>query len=225
MLVSSIKTCQRYSPAYAACNSISLSQVRIFLQSLKRNNCLRVSNHFVESYFASLQYDGVGLKPALEYCRHAFPCLYWTHISGPSTYEDIKKMLEMDKDRKNHTQNLDFATEVLEFLGESLDSRLGHFLIDNKGTADELSVLLHAALATASSYDSCLQDIENDEDVNENVEIRHYSCDSCQKEKSLCRTCQERGLAAEQWNSLLRQFKRCLVHKRLCTCCMDLLSK
>ena len=50
-----------------------------------------------------------------------------THISGPSTYEDIKKMLEMDEDRKNHTQNLDFATEVLEFLGESSDSRLGHF--------------------------------------------------------------------------------------------------
>ena len=103
------------------------------------------------------------------------------------------KMLEMDEeDRKNHIQNLDFATEALEFLGESLDSRiappLGHFLIDNKGTADELSVLLHAALATASSWDSCLQDTENDEDVNENVEICHYSCDSCQKEKSLCRT-------------------------------------
>ena len=53
-------------------------------------------------------------------------------ISGPSTYEDVKKMLEMDKeDRKNHIQNLDFATEALEFLGESLDSRialpLGHF--------------------------------------------------------------------------------------------------
>ena len=76
-------------------------------------------------------------------------------ISGPSTYEDVKKMLEMDEeDRKNHIQNLDIATEALEFLGESLDSRialpLGHFLIDNKGTADELSVLLHAALATAS---------------------------------------------------------------------------
>ena len=64
LLVPSIKTCQRSSPTYAACNGISLSQVRIFLQSLKRNNCLRVSNHFVESYFASPQYDGVGLKPA-----------------------------------------------------------------------------------------------------------------------------------------------------------------
>ena len=114
-------------------------------------------------------------------------------ISGPSTYEDVKKMLEMDEeDLKNHIQNLDFATEALEFLGESLDSRialpLGHFLIDNKGTADEFSVLLHAALAIALSYDSCLQDTENDEDVNENVEICHYSCDSCQKEKSLCGT-------------------------------------
>ena len=102
-----------------------------------------------------------------------------------------------EEDRKNHIQR-DFATEVLEFLGESLDSRLGHFLIDNKGTADELSVYLHAALATACSCDSCLQDTENDEDVNENVEICHYSHDSCQKEKSLCRTSQERGLAAEQ---------------------------
>ena len=134
-------------------------------------------------------------------------------------------MIEMDEDRKNHTQNLHFATEALEFLGESLDSHLGHFLLDNKGTADELSVLLHTALATASSCDSRLQDIGNDEDANENVEIRHYSCDSCQKEKSLCRTCQERGLAAEQWNSLLSPCKRCLVHKRLCRFCMDLLSK
>ena len=89
-----------------------------------------------------------------------------------------------EEDRKNHIQNLDFTTEA----GKSLDSRiafpLGHLLIDNKGTADELSVLLHAALAIASSCDSCLQD----EDVNENVEICHYSCDSCQKEKSLCGT-------------------------------------
>ena len=114
-------------------------------------------------------------------------------ISDPSTYEDVQKMLEMDEeDRKNHIQNLDFATEALEFLGEGLDSRialpLGHFLIDNKGTADELSVLLHAALAIASLCDSCLQDTENDEDVNDNVEICHYSCDSCQKETSLCGT-------------------------------------
>ena len=114
-------------------------------------------------------------------------------ISGLSTYEDVKKMLEMDEeDRKNHIQNLNFATEALEFLGESLDSRialpLGHFLIDNKGTADELSVLLHAALAIASSCDSCLQDTENVEDMNENVEISHYSSDSCQKEKSLSGT-------------------------------------
>ena len=41
----------------------------------------------------------------------------------------------MDEEaRNNHIQNLDFATEALEFLGESLDSRialpLGHFLID-----------------------------------------------------------------------------------------------
>ena len=97
-----------------------------------------------------------------------------------------------EEDRKNHIQNLNFATEALEFLGESLDSRialpLGHFLIDNKGTADELSVLLHAALAIASSCDSCLQDTENVEDMNENVEISHYSSDSCQKEKSLCGT-------------------------------------
>ena len=97
-----------------------------------------------------------------------------------------------EEDRKHHIQNLDFATEALECLGESLDSRialpLGRFLTDNKGTADELSVLLHAALATTSSCDSCLQDTENDEDVNENVEICHYSSDSCQKKKSLCRT-------------------------------------
>ena len=77
-------------------------------------------------------------------------------------------------------------------------------------------MLLHAALATASSCDSCLQDTENDEDVNEDMEICHYSCDSCQKEKSLCSTCQERGLAAEQWNPLLRPCERRLVHKRLC---------
>ena len=189
------------------------------MQSFKRNNCLRVSNHFVESYFASLQYDGVGLKPALEYCRHFHACIGL--ISGPSTYEDIKQMLEIDEEeRKNHIQNLGFATEALEFLGESLDSRiavpLGHFLIDNKGTADELSVLLHAALATAGSCDSCLQDTESDEDVNEDMEICHHSCYSCQKEKSLCSTCQERGLAAEQWNPLLRPCERCLVHERLC---------
>ena len=131
-------------------------------------------------------------------------------------------MLEMDEEeQKNHIQNLDFATEALEFLGESLDSHgialpLGHFLIDNKGTADELSVLLHAAPATASSCDSCLQDTESDGDVNEDMEICHYSCDSCQKEKSLCSTCPERGLAAEQWNPFLCQCERCLVHKRLC---------
>ena len=119
---------------------------------------------------------------------HFYACIGL--ISGPSTYEDVKKMLQMDEeDRKNHIQNLDLATEALEFLGEILDSRialpLGYFLIDNKGTADELSVLLHAALAIASSCDSCLQDKENDEDVNENVEICHYSCDSYQTEKSL----------------------------------------
>ena len=46
-------------------------------------------------------------------------------ISGPQTYEDVKKIIEMDKEgRKNHIQNLDFATEALEFLGESLDSRI-----------------------------------------------------------------------------------------------------
>ena len=121
-----------------------------------------------------------------------------------------------EKDRKNHIQNLDFATEALKFLGESLDSHIAlplrHSLVDNKGTAEELSVLLHVDLATASSCDSCLKD---DEDVNEDVEICHYSCDSCQKEKSLCSTCQQRGLAAEQWNFLLRPCERCLVHKSL----------
>ena len=88
LLVPSLKTCQRYSPAYAACDGISISQARILLQCLKKENTIGKTSSKSSIYLVNLQYDGILLKPCLEYCRHHHSCIGLT--TGPVPYEEIK---------------------------------------------------------------------------------------------------------------------------------------
>ena len=89
-----------------------------------------------------LQVDGLRLKAALEYCRHHHSIIGLS--SGPMTFEEIRFM--NDEDRKNKMASLPFAKEALEFITESLDSKIallmGHFLVYDTGSSEYIWKLI-----------------------------------------------------------------------------------
>ena len=124
-----------------------------------------------------------------------------------------------------------FATEALEFMAESLDSNialpLGHFLVGNKGSSQELKNLIDIALKTLLKRDSCLE--RKDESRTDQTCIAF--CKECFDNRDLCNNCEHLGLEKHQWNPLLCPCDYCLAEKKSCTkivwlfLCSDCLEK
>ena len=83
-------------------------------------------------------------------------------VNGPLSYEDICRLNDLTEEEKiKAVRELPFATEPLEFMAESLDSKivlsLGHFLVGNKGSSQELKNPIDVALKTLRKSDSCFE--------------------------------------------------------------------
>lgn len=92
-----------------------------------------------------LQYDGLKPKPALEYCRHHHSIIGLS--SGPMANEEMSELRDMDdNNRRKKMASLPFAKEALEFIAESLDSKIallmGHFLVNDTRSSKELWELI-----------------------------------------------------------------------------------
>ena len=78
---------------------------------------------------------------------------------------------------------------MLEFLGESLDSKvampLGHFLIGSEGDAEDLKRVIDSALTTLRKCDGCLQEIDN-ETSSDQENVCSTLCNTCFEKKELC---------------------------------------
>ena len=230
LLVPSLRTCQRYSPAYAATNGISVSQMRILLQCFEKSEVISLSLSCCKLFFANLLYDGTLLKPSVEYCRHHHGCV--GTVNRPLSYEDICRLNDLTEEEKiKAVRELPFATEALEFMAESLDSKialpLGHFLIGNKGSSQELNKLIDIALKTLRKCNSYLER----EDESRTDQTCNAFCKECFDNRDFCNNCEYLGLEKHQWNPLLRPCDYCLDEKKSCTkivwlfLCSDCLEK
>lgn len=74
-------------------------------------------------FLCCLQYDGLKLKPALEYFRHHHSFIGLS--SGLVTYEEMEEIRFMNNEgRRTKMVSLPFGKEDLEFIAESLDSEI-----------------------------------------------------------------------------------------------------
>ena len=88
-------------------------------------------------------------KPALVYCRHHHSVIGLS--SGLIAYEEMEEIRKLgDEERKKKVAALPFAKEALEFIAESLDSKLalpmGHYLVNDTGSSEKLWMLLSNAI-------------------------------------------------------------------------------
>ena len=122
LLIPGRRTLQRYSPAYSVTDGISKSQVRLLIQCFVHNKVMSIEKHNASIFPCCLQYDGLKLKPALEYCRHHHSVIGLS--SGLMAYEEMEKIGKLgDEERRKKVAGLPFAEEALEFIAESLDSK------------------------------------------------------------------------------------------------------
>ena len=117
LLIPGRRTLQRYSPAYSVTDGISKSQLRLLIQCFVQNKVMSIEKNNARIFLCCLQYDGLKLKPALEYCRHHHSIIGLS--TGPLTYEGMEELRDMDdEERRKKMSHLPFAKEALEFIGK-----------------------------------------------------------------------------------------------------------
>lgn len=135
LLIPGRRTLQRYSPAYSLPDGILKSQVQLLIQCFVHNKVVPIEKHNASIFPCcfSLQYDGLKLKPALEYCRHRHSVIGLS--SGLMAYDEMEEIRNLGgKERRKKVAGLPFAKKALEFIAKSLDSKLalpvGHNLVN-----------------------------------------------------------------------------------------------
>ena len=161
------------------------------------------------TFLCCLQYDGLKLKPALEYCRHHHSIIGLS--SGPMTYEEMEDLRVLDdEDRRKKMASLPFAKEALEFIAESLDSKIalpmGHFLVNDTGSSEELLKLISNAVEVLQCCERCLEQVETG--VAELGDCK-FVCHECTSNRQLCERCKALGFSTDQWNSTTRPCFSC----------------
>jgi len=125
-----------------------------------------IEKHSASIFPCCLQYYGLKLKPALEYCRHHHSVIGLS--SGPMAYED-SEMEEIrklgDDERRKQVAGLPFAKEALEFIAESLDSKsalpMGHYLVNDSGSSEEFWMLISNAVEVLQCCDRCMKQVRS----------------------------------------------------------------
>lgn len=231
LLIPGRRTLQRYSPAYSVTDGISRSQVRLLIQCLEQNKVMSIEKQNTTIFPCCLQYDGLKLKPALEYCRHHHSIIGLS--SGPMAHEKMSELRDMDdNDRRKKMATLPFAKEALEFIAESLDSKIalpmGHFLVNDTGSSEELWELISNTVKVLQCCERCLQQVETGTAELEDCKI---VCHDCTTSRQLCERCKAMGYSVGQWKSTIRPCFSCaesrLSCKRLVVCVLasDCLEK
>ena len=85
--------------------------------------------------------------------------------SGPMTYEKMEKIRNLgDAERRKKVASLPFSKESLEFIAESLDSKLalpmGHYLVNDTGSPEELWMLILHTEEVLQCCDRCMEPVE-----------------------------------------------------------------
>ena len=145
-----------------------------------------------------LQYDGLKPKPALEYCRHHHSIIGLS--SGPMAHEEMSELRDMDdNNRRKKMASLPFAKEALEFIAESLDSKIalpmGHFLVNDTGSSEELWELISNAVKVLQCCERCLQQVETGTAELEDCKIVFHDCTAS---RQLCEWCKALGYSVGQ---------------------------
>ena len=79
-------------------------------------------------------------------------------------YEEMEEIRKLgDKERKK-VAGLPFAKEALEFIAGSLDSKLalliGHYLVNDTGSSEELWMLISNVVEVLQCCDKCMEQVE-----------------------------------------------------------------
>ena len=94
----------------------------------------------------------------------------WAHSviglsSGPMAFVEIEEIRNLgDEERRKKAAGLPFAKEALELIAESLDSKLalpmGHYLVNDTGSPEELWMLILHAVEVLQCCDRCMEQVE-----------------------------------------------------------------
>ena len=177
---------------------------------------MSIEKHNASIFPCCLQYDGLTLKPALEYCRHHHSVIGLS--SGPMAYEEMKEIRNLgDKERRKKVAGLPFAKEALEFIAESLDSKLalpmGHYLVNDTGSSEELWMLISNAVEVLQCCDRCMEQVETG--VAE-LGACKFVCEQCTTDRQLCERCKALNLSSDQWKSITRPCFSCVESQVSC---------
>ena len=96
---------------------------------------MSIEKHNASIFPCCLQYVGLKVKPALEYCQHHLSVIGLS--SGPMAYEEMEEIRKLgDEERR---KKVAAAKEALEFIAESLENKLalpmGHYLVSDTGSS------------------------------------------------------------------------------------------
>ena len=179
---------------------------------------MSIEKHNASIFSCCLQYDGLKLKPALEYCRHHHSVIGLS--SGPMAYEEMEEIRKLgDEERGKKVAGLPFAKEALALIAEGLDSKLalpmGHYLVNDAGSSEELWMLISNAVEVLQCCDRCMEQVETG--VTE-LGACKFVCEQCTTDHQLCERCKALNLSSKQWKSITRPCFSCVMETCCCLC-------
>ena len=177
---------------------------------------MSIEKHNASIFPCCLQYDGLKLKPALEYCRHHHSVIGLS--SGPMAYEEMEEIRNLgDEEGRKKVAGLPFAKEALEFIAESLDSKLAlpvsHYLVNDTGSSEEIWMLISNAVEVLQCCDRCMEQVETG--VAE-LGACKFVCEQCPTDHQLCERCKALNLSSDQWKSITRPSFSCVESQVSC---------
>ena len=129
--------------------------------------------------------------------------------------EEIRKLA--DKERTKKVAGLPFAKEALEFIAESLESKLalpmGHYLVNGTGSCEELWMIISNAVEVLQCCDRCMEQV--DTGVAE-LGACKFVCELCTTDHQLFERCKALNLSSEQWKSITRSCFSCVESQVSC---------
>ena len=133
-------------------------------------------------------------------------------------YEEMEEIRNLgDEERRKKVVGLPFAKEALEFIAESLDSKLaltmGHYLVNDTGSSEELWMLISNAVEVLQCCDRCMEQVETG--VAE-LGACKFVCEQCTTGHQLCERCKALNLSSDQWKSITRPCFSCVESQVSC---------
>ena len=186
-------------------------QIQLFLKTLILNeDAIAIRDPNLTVYLTSLSYDGIKIKPALEYCRHQHAVVGCT--TGPMNYNEIKRLQSLTIEELTTELNaLQLATEALQFGLLSFDGKAfiaaGHYLVNDLGDSSQLRDVIDGAISACQTCTNCINISETIVNSVECVTV----CSSCLKSKKVCTVCRTNfRLSGDQWKPTRRPCRQCL---------------